>query len=653
MRKLVPGVATVLVGASLFAVTQNAVAVPGGDEIAAQYKFRELPIALPAGYEDRRMNDVREVNPAYFRIRSWVSSVGAGIAINDLTGHGRANSMCIVDTRTDEVVVTHTPTAPEADRFTPFLLDPAPLPMGRAMAPTGCTPGDFNMDGRTDLLVTYWGRTPILYLAEAGAETVELNSYTPQELVPQVTVDGKYHGPKWHTNAVTVADLAGNGRPDIIIGNYFPDSDVLDPLGQNNVTMNDSLSSALNGGGSHVLRWHSATAGDRPTADYVLEADAIPYLAANGWTLGLSSADMTGDALPEVYIANDFGHDFMLHNTSTKDRIKFAVVEGERTATTPKSFIVGNDSFKGMGVDFADVDRNGSFDMAVSNITTAWGLEESHFLWVNDAESPERMQAEMSRGVAKFTQRAQNLGTAWSGWGWDIKMADFTNSGNLDVVQATGFVKGDIDRWPWLQELAMSNDMLVANPAMWPNMQPGDDISGHEPLAFFARGRHHDQFVNVSERLGLAVEHPTRGVATGDTTRTGALDLAVARQWGPPAFYANESPDRGGHLTLHLYRPVDGRRTGLSGPGTPVYGATVEVTTPDGRKQVSQLDGGGGHSGKRSFDVHFGFGDYTGPVSVELRWHDLDGRAHEQTTRLEQGDRTLVLTSTAQEVSAK
>jgi hypothetical protein len=646
---------TVLIGASLFVATQNAVAVPGGDEIAAEYKFSEQPIAMPPGYENKQMNNVRQVNPAYYHVRSWISSVGAGIAINDLTGHGRADSMCIVDTRTNDVVVTYTPTAPQADRFTPFVLDPSPLPMGDAMAPMGCTPGDYNMDGRIDLLVTFWGRTPILYLAKADAHTVEMSSYKPQELVPQVSVDGKYHGPKWNTNAVTVGDLAGAGHPDIIIGNYFPDSDVLDPLGQQNVTLNNSLATAANGGGGHVLRWHSATEGGDPTANYVQETDAIPYKAATGWTLGLGNADLTGDMLPEIYIANDFGHDFLLHNVSTKDRIKFAVVKGDRTPTTPKSFVIGRDSFKGMGVDFADLDHNGSFDMAVSNITTAWGIEESQFLWVNRAKDPHEMQSDMNRGTAKFTQEAQELGTAWTGWGWDIKMGDFLNSGNLDVVQTTGFVKGETNniRWAWLQELAMTNDLLLSNPATWPNVQPGDDLSGHQPLAFFARGRDQGKFVNISEQLGLAVPTPTRGVAMSDTTHTGALDMAIARQWGAPAFYSNQSPNRGDYLTLHLYRPVSDPQMGLSGLGTPAYGATVEVTTPDGRKQVSQLDGGSGHGGKRSFDVHFGFGHYMGPVSVNLKWRDLDGQLHEQAMQLEQGDRTLVLTSTAQEVSAK
>ena len=73
-------------------------------------------------------------------------------------------------------------------------------------------------------------------------------------------------------------------------------------------------------------------------------------------------------------------------------------------------------------------------------------------------------------------------------------------------------------------------------------------------------------------------------MATADTTGTGALDFAVARQWGPPAFYANESPNRGDYLDLRLYRPATGGQTssGLAGLGAPAYGTTVTVTLPNG-----------------------------------------------------------------------
>jgi hypothetical protein len=523
--------------------------------------------------------------------------------------------------------------------------------MDAAMAPMGCVPGDFNGDGGMDLLVYYWGRTPVLFLAKAGAPAPAAASYLPRELVANETADGRYHGPRWNTNAVAVGDFAGDGRPALFVGNYFPDSDVLDPLGRNNVQMNTSMSSAANAGGAHVFRWYAGTAGEQPTATYVPEPDAVPSEASNGWTLAIASADLTGSSRQDVYVANDFGHDFLLHNVSAPGRIRFAVARGERSPVTPKSFVLGNDSFKGMGIDFADLNRQGRFDMLVSNITTAWGLEESNFVWVNQAESTAAMAKDLDAGFAPFRQEAQEYGLAWSGWGWDVKTADFRNTGDLDVVQTVGFVKGDTDRWTWLQELAMSNDNLLVNPAMWPHVEPGDDIAGHQPLAFYARGDD-GKYVNISAPLGLAVPTPTRGIAIADTTGTGTLDFAVARQWDAPAFYVNQSPGRGAYLDLRLYRPATGTG-GMRAAGTPAYGATVRVTTPDGHTRLSQLDGGSGHSGKRDFGVHFGLGAVTGPVQVEVDWRDGAGVQHRQTRPLKPGVHTFLLTDGVQEVPSR
>jgi hypothetical protein len=650
VRRLIPGAAAILLATSFAVIAQANVSAADADEVAARYHFHELPIDFPPGYESQRMRSVRDVNPAFHKIRGWVSAMGAGIAVNDLTGSGRADGMCIVDTRTDDVVVTYTPTARAEDRFTPFVLDPAPLPMDDAMAPMGCVPGDYNGDSRTDLLVYYWGRTPVLFLAKAGATTVANDSYRTQELVPQTSVDGRYHGPRWNTSAVNVDDYDGDGHPDLYVGNYFADSDVLDPRGPNNVQMPNSLSSATNGGGGHVLRWYGATAGAEPTVDYVAEEDAVPFGASNGWTLGVASADLTGDGLPSLYVATDFGHQHMLHNVSTKDHIRFVVVKGERTPTTPKSFVLGNASFKGMGVDFGDLNRNGSFDAVVSNISVAFGIEESNLLWINKAADQRDMKSKLDSGIAPFTQEAQEHGMAWTGWGWDVKMADFLNSGDLEVVQALGFLKGVTNRWAWIQELAMNNDLLVGSAAMWPNVQPGDDISGSEPLAFFGKASD-GTWVNVSDKVGLGAPTPSRGVAMGDTTGTGVLDLAVARQWGPPAFYRNEAPEHGDYLNLKLYRPGADAGTGLASLGSPAYGATVTVTTADGRTQVSRMDGGSGHSGKRSFDVHFGLGAASGPATVHLQWRDTDGTEHQQTQQFEPGTHTLLLGGAVQEVA--
>src|SRR5262249_13118613 len=93
---------------------------------------------------------VRKVNQRYRHIAAWISSVGAGIAVNDLDGDGLSNDLCIVDTRSDRVVVTPTPGAGD-HRYAPFALTYGTLPTSDTFAPMGCVPGDYNEDGRIDL----------------------------------------------------------------------------------------------------------------------------------------------------------------------------------------------------------------------------------------------------------------------------------------------------------------------------------------------------------------------------------------------------------------------------------------------------------------------------------------------------------------------
>jgi enediyne biosynthesis protein E4 len=652
-RRLVPGVAAIaLIVGLFFAARLPAASAALVDKTASQYKFTEMPIAMPPGY--RPTQTTRQVNPAYQHLQAWISSVGAGIALADVTGHGRADGMCIVDPRTDDVIVTYAPTAPAADRFTPFVLNAAPLPMNSTMAPMGCAPGDYNGDGRTDFLVYYWGRTPIIFLARSNATQPSPSAYRPVEMMPEESYGNQYNGPDWNTNAVAVADFDGTGHPDLFVGNYFPDSEVLNPHGIDNVQMPTSLSNAKNGGGDYIFRWLGGTSGPDPTVRYQVVPNAIPYADSTGWTLGAATGDLTGNGLPDLYIANDFGPGHLLYNESTPGNIKFTVAIGRRTPTTPKSFVLGKGSFKGMGVDFGDLAGNGKFDMVVSNITTAWGLEESNFVFMNQASSDKQMQQDLASGYAPFAQDAEQMGLAWTGWAWDVKMGDFLNSGNLDVVQTDGFIKGTIDRWNWLQEMAMTNDDLLSNPADWPLVEQGNDIAGSQCLAFYAPATG-GSYLNVSKQLGLCAPIPTRGVATADTRGDGQLDFAVARQWGPPAFYANQSPDLGNYVGLNLYRPAAGGGRpgqGLEATGSPAYGTTVQIWAA-GHTQISQLDGGSGSGGKRSFEVSFGLGSYNGPVTVRLQWHDNQGQLRQQTITLRPGTHDLLLTNTAQEVPSR
>lgn len=246
----------------------------------------------------------RKVNPKLKGISAWISSVGAGVAIGDLDGDGLANDYCLVDPRTDDVIVSPLPGTGE--RFSPFALRPDPSMYEPAnMAPMGCLMADLNEDGLLDLVVYYWGRTPIAFLRREYSTTkLSAVSFASEELVPG--------GDRWYTNAGLIADMDGDGHADLVFGNYFPDGSVV-LGGDGPVEMQASMSRAGNGGSKAILLWKSASSGEMPQVNYERATRVEPILGT-GWTLAMAACDIDGDLLPELYIANDFGPDLLLHN---------------------------------------------------------------------------------------------------------------------------------------------------------------------------------------------------------------------------------------------------------------------------------------------------------------------------------------------------
>lgn len=708
--------------------------LPATDVEAAEprrFSF-EVPPALLDYTFGAQVRETRDVNPQLEHIRPWIASVGAAAAVGDIDGNLKADDTCFVDTRTNKVVVA--PLLParrypqlrgRQSDFEPFALTP---PDGRVVedahvAPMGCLIGDMNEDGATDLVVYYWGRAPALYVGATNRQ----GPLTAEHFRGKTIVDSD----AWFSNAALLADIDGDGHLDIVVGNYFCDGGrILDATSSQPACpsglppMQDSMSRAFNAGTNRILLAKPQRGGEGGFPAFT-ETQPFSPEVAKGWTLAIGARNLLDDGdTPDLYFANDFGPDRLLVNcsrtlqrfgppkkvskvtdlpvstlSSREDQqiarrrelgcnplvgsVSFMLLEGSRDWGKPRSNVLGHDSFKGMGVDFGDVDGDGFPDIYVSNITERWALQESQNLFLSRGVSltANKLVGQVttlgkapSAYTAPYIDEAEKLGLSRSGWAWDAKLADFDNDGRLEALQAVGFVRGvkagpeftwRKSCWAYLQELATANDRLLAVARTWFHMEHGAnglgcDLSGDSRRnPFFAQPRLSNIFAkpDVSEKmpprfqdLSDVLEHlsrrvaPTRGIAIGDANQDGLLDYVEAKQYAPHEFHLNTAKPVPGTFVAFtpLFRlnrdkaepaKLVSEKEALDARTRAAIGVqfTIELTDPrTGRTVVhrTEVDGGNGHSGKRSHDIHFGVGavPVDTRITLRVRWLSPAGR---------------------------
>ncbi|GAA3004346.1 CRTAC1 family protein [Streptosporangium longisporum] len=587
------------------------------------FSFHARPLSPPTAPGDRVL---RTVAPGYANVRGWVSAPGAAVALFDVDGEVVADDVCLVDPRRDTVTVRPAPGTSRSYR--PFTLVP---PDRRPYeAPTGCLPADLDQDGWEDLVVYYWGRSPSLFLRVPWA-VPSGTAFRHRPLTTEREI--------WNTGAATAGDFDGDGRLDLVFGNYLPDGVLAlggartgTGTGSDEAVMPDSLSAASNGGTDRLYR---ATG----PATFAEAEGVFDELGGGGWTLALGTQDLDGDGRPELYVANDFGPDRLLVNESAPGRIRFTEALGPTDPATPRSRVLGRDSFKGMGVGFTDLNTDGRPDILVSNATGEGGPHESNLAFVS---GPGGLHA----GLAPYRDRAGELGLSRGGWSWDVKAADFDNDGTDEIMHATGFLRGEVDRWAQLHEAASTGDLFLSRPAFWPVLDAGDDVSGREADTFYTAGPD-GRYADVAASAGVGGDAVSRAFAVGDVDDDGRLDFAVANQWARSVLYGNHGPTAP-FVGLRLRLPAGSCGTPAPagpGPTRAAIGAVATVRLPGGGTRTRQLYPAVGHNGFSAPELLFGLGADlpVSPLAVEVSWRDACGKARTASISLEPGWHRVLL----------
>jgi Na+-translocating ferredoxin:NAD+ oxidoreductase RnfD subunit len=261
-----------------------------------------------------------------------------------------------------------------------------PTRAGLPVQGNGCAAASLGASERTDLVVSTTTGVDILWNQPGGT------------FVRQVL-----HAHGWYSG-VAVADVNGDGRPDIFVAGYAdPNEPVTSSLAgfpTNVAGVRDLL--FLNEGGG---RFH--------------EAGAPAGLEASGFRHGLGAVftDVNGDGRPDLYVANDEDPNQLYVNVPwpggpRADPAGLGFRFEERGSAAGVA-----DPFAGMGI----ADQNGMFVVTNSRGEPA---------------------AAYRRGDASFANERRALdpaiGTESAGWG--ASWVDLANSGRPDLVLATGAI---------------------------------------------------------------------------------------------------------------------------------------------------------------------------------------------------------------------
>jgi hypothetical protein len=426
--------------------------------------------------------------------------------------------------------------------------------LDRAGYGMGCAVGDFDNDGYDDLVVTYFGGV-VLYHNEpdgkGGRRFVD------------VTAKSGLHDPHWATSCAW-GDIDGDGLLDLYICNYVEIDFKNYPTCLTGPIRYQCPPSLFTNVGHKLYRNN----GDGTFTDISVSSGITAPSPAPG--LAVIMADLDGDGLLDIYVANDARPAYLFHNQGKGKFVEKALLNG--CGLGPHG-----QELAGMGVDAGDIDGSGRLSLFVTNFQ-----DRPKVLFRN-------------RGDLIFQEWSGPSGLAKAGMdrlAFGCIFFDADLDGRLDIAMANGHVDRTV---PELSHL----------------------LFAQEAQLFLGDGRGH--FRDVSHQAGSYFHERLvgRGLACADYNNDGKPDLAFSHNGGPAVLLQNRTDTKNGWICLELIGDSKGAFGKKSNRNA--IGARVEIES-GGVKQVRIIRGGGSYLSESERRLLFGLGDREEVDKVTVRW---------------------------------
>ncbi|MBN8246141.1 MAG: VCBS repeat-containing protein [Verrucomicrobia bacterium] len=467
----------------------------------------------------------------------------------------------------------------------------------------GAVFADVNGDGAPDLLVSAFG----------GPNALLLNDGTGR--FSDVTAVSGIAG-KSGATSMALGDVDGDGDLDLYLCNFavqavLRDGGVVSTRmvnGQPQVTgrfanrlriiegvlheFGDPDSLFLNDGRGRFTEvpWNEAFTG----------ADGAPMSAPRDLGLAVQMRDVNGDGALDLYVCNDF---------QTPDRLWMGDGRGHfREADT---FALRNMSLASMGVDFADLDRDGRYDFCTvemlnpglsQHLRTSSGRVPLRRVpgVLEDREEFPRNCLYWNRGDGTWAEIAAYAGVAATGWSWTPLFLDVDLDGWEDLLVSNGHRHDVNDR--------DINERIKARPGQ--NLQATKSLLAEyprlEPPKVAFRNRRDLTFEITSRAWGFDATRIAHGMISADLDDDGDLDVVANAMDGPPLLWQNNSG------APRVAVRLKGRTPNTAGIGAEILlkGGPVE--------QRQAMVAGGQYLSHSQTQRTFAAG--TDPMILEVRW---------------------------------